>query len=46
MREFENLPKKMLPEWEIGILAEYKMSFIKVEGYLLFMIFVVGICGV
>lgn len=46
MREFEDVPKKMLPEWEIGILAKYKMSFIKAEGSLLFMIFVVGICGV
>lgn len=46
MKEFENLPKKMLLEWETGILAKYKMSFIKVEGSLLFMIFDVGICGV
>lgn len=46
MREFENLPKKMLPEWEIGILAKYKLSFTKVEGSLIFMIFLVGICGV
>lgn len=46
MREFENLPKKMLPEWEIEILAKNKLSFIKVQGSLLFIIFVVAICGV